>query len=412
MTTTETLRTTIEEPPKVAGIVAQFASAEALLAAAAGVRKSGIHRFDAHSPMPIHGMERAAGIRMTILPWLVLAAGMVGGAVGLWLPWYVHVVAYPLIISGKPMHSLPAHVPVAFELIVLFSCVTAFVSALLLGGLPRFWHGVFTRPEFQRLTTDGFFLSIDARRFPIDESQVRRLLESLGALRVETYYEPVEGQAIPVGVYWTTAIVLALAPIPLLTIAWIRATPSSKPRIQILQDMDAQPKYRAQQPTPLFVDGRVERPQVPGSIARGQLREDAHFYAGRDGDDWASTFPASVPLNMTTMRRGRERYNIYCAPCHGLSGDGDGLTSARALERGEAAWVPPLQLYVPTVRFQPVGQLFNAITHGVRKMPAYGAQIPPEDRWAIVLYLQALQRSQAASAADLPADVREKLATP
>ena len=195
-----------------------------------------------------------------------------------------------------------------------------------------------------------------------------------------------------------------------MTIAWVRATPKSKPRIQILQDMDSQPKYQSQQATPLFVDGRVERPQVTGAVARGQLQDDTHFYAGRDGEQWARTFPPSVPLNMTTMQRGRERFNIYCATCHGMAGDGDGLTSARALERGEAAWVPPVQLYVPSVRFQPVGQLFEVITHGVRKMPAYGSQIPPADRWAIVLYLQALQRSQAARLEDLPAEAREKLA--
>lgn len=111
------------------------------------------------------------------------------------------------------------------------------------------------------------------------------------------------------------------------------------------------------------------------------------------------------------MLRGQQRYNIYCATCHGLSGEGNGLIALRAQQLEQPTWVPPTSLHTEYVRQQPVGKLFHVITHGVRKMPAYGSQIPPEDRWAIVLYVRALQRSRAASLQDVPEDVRPNLET-
>jgi mono/diheme cytochrome c family protein len=103
------------------------------------------------------------------------------------------------------------------------------------------------------------------------------------------------------------------------------------------------------------------------------------------------------------MKRGQQRYNIYCAPCHGLAGEGDGLVAKRAQELQQGTWAfPPTSLHSEAVRPQPVGQLFNTITNGVRKMPAYGAQISVQDRWAIVLYVRALQRTQNARPEDVP----------
>ncbi len=113
---------------------------------------------------------------------------------------------------------------------------------------------------------------------------------------------------------------------------------------------------------------------------------------------------------MAFMTRGRERFKIYCAPCHGLAGEGDGITSERALAREDSpGWVKPLSLHSQGVREQPVGKIFNSITNGIRTMPAYASQIPPRDRWAIIVYVLALQRSQNALLDDLPPDERQQL---
>ena len=122
---------------------------------------------------------------------------------------------------------------------------------------------------------------------------------------------------------------------------------------------------------------------------------------------WAATLP--MPLTAPLLRRGRERFEIYCAPCHGLAGYGDGMVARRADRLMEGTWVPPTSLHDPTVLARPDGHLFHTITAGIRNMPAYGPQIPEADRWAIVSYVRALQRSQHASVNDVPAEQRFRL---
>jgi hypothetical protein len=126
--------------PTLAGIVAEYPGPDELLAAARQVRLAGYRRWDTHSPFPVHGMERAMGMRPTILPWLVLGAGLTGLAVALVLQLWTNGVNYPINVSGKPFFALPANIPVAFELIVLFSALTAFGGTLALNNLPQFWH--------------------------------------------------------------------------------------------------------------------------------------------------------------------------------------------------------------------------------------------------------------------------------
>ncbi|MBZ0251967.1 MAG: cytochrome c, partial [Candidatus Methylomirabilis sp.] len=137
------------------------------------------------------------------------------------------------------------------------------------------------------------------------------------------------------------------------------------------------------------------------------LREDEHFYTGKVGGAFAQALPAAVVVTPDLMERGRRRFDVYCSVCHGVSGRGDGMIARRADRIPDKTnWVPPTNLHTDPVRAQPVGQLFDTITHGVRNMPAYGPQIPEADRWAIILYLKALQRSRRATLEDVPADAR------
>jgi mono/diheme cytochrome c family protein len=211
-------------------------------------------------------------------------------------------------------------------------------------------------------------------------------------------------------------VVIALAFIPPAMIARARAVHSSVPRVHIIQDMDNQPKYRAQHANPLFRDGRAMRPQVEGTIARGRLADDEHLHEGVVRGKWAETFPEQVPVTMELLERGQEQFDIYCQPCHGLAGFGDGMVNQRALElvnlgTNGTTWVQPKSIHEVAIREQPVGQLYNSITNGVRTMPAYGPQISVADRWAIVAYIRALQRSQNAEPGDLTSRERAELKT-
>lgn len=209
---------------------------------------------------------------------------------------------------------------------------------------------------------------------------------------------------------WLTyALVLlgALSLVPFALIARSRATTSTRPRIQVIRDMGKQPKLKTQTANPLFADGRAMRPPVPGTVARGELEESTAYRTGRAGDTWVTAFP--VPVTERLMQRGRERYDIFCAPCHGLAGYGDGPVSKRADALQEGTWTPPSSYHTDLIRGRPVGHIFNTIAYGIRNMPAYGSQIPVLDRWAIVLYMRALQRSQDASVNDVPPELRRQL---
>ncbi len=202
---------------------------------------------------------------------------------------------------------------------------------------------------------------------------------------------------------WITLAIVVLAVLALLPFACIARTRSVRgptPRLNVVSDMDNQPRFKSQQPNPLFADGRELRPPVDGTVAQGRLDEDERVFRGADRGAWVEQIP--VRLTSQLLQRGKERYGIYCAPCHGLAGYGDGIVAARADRLQEGTWVPPSSYHADPVLSRPAGHLFNTITHGIRNMPSYGEQIPVLDRWAVVSYVRALQRSQHASPRDLP----------
>ena len=180
-----------------------------------------------------------------------------------------------------------------------------------------------------------------------------------------------------------------------------RGRPSEDPPIHVNQNMDSQQKYKAQAKSEFFEDGLSMRQPPAGTVARGDLREDDAYYHGKNSDgSLVNKMP--VEINMNLLHRGRERYNIYCAPCHDQTGAGQGIV----IKKG---FLPPPSFHLDRLRESPDGHFFDVITNGIRNMPQYKQQIPVADRWAIVAYIRALQRSQNASPADVPADVRQSI---
>lgn len=164
-----------------------------------------------------------------------------------------------------------------------------------------------------------------------------------------------------------------------------------------------QPYYEAQEPSTFFEDGKAARQLVPHTVARGQLRDDAHLYTGEVGSTPVASFP--FPVTAAVMDRGRQQYNAHCVPCHGFAGNGDGMIVRRGFSR-------PPSLHEDRLRTAPEGHIFDVITNGYGAMPAYATQIQPRDRWAIIAYIRALQLSQNAQADQLPAEDREALENP
>lgn len=167
------------------GILAEFATAADLYHACERVRDAGFTRWDAHTPFPVHGLDKAMGIPRSPLPWIVLVMGLIGATLGFGLQWWVHADAYPLIISGKPYLAWPAYVPITFELGVLFAALGAVVGMLGLNRLPMHNHPLFQSKVFERVTDDAFFISIESWDPRFDAAATGELLESLGARSVE-----------------------------------------------------------------------------------------------------------------------------------------------------------------------------------------------------------------------------------
>jgi mono/diheme cytochrome c family protein len=171
--------------------------------------------------------------------------------------------------------------------------------------------------------------------------------------------------------------------------------------------MFTQDKGKAQRENTFFEDGRVMRPLIEGTVPTNAPVEPGPYRTGKDENGaYIAKWPAEVQVSMDFVKRGQERFNIYCAPCHDRTGSGNGVVVQRANKFGR--WVPT-SYFDERIMAMPVGQIFETITNGVRTMPGYSYQVPVNDRWAIVAYVRALQRSQRAVLADVPESQRNNL---
>lgn len=185
-------------PPRLYGLIAEFDTTAAIMHAATEARKAGYRWWDCHTPFAVHGLEKAMGVRPTVLPWIVLAAGATGTFVGLVLQWFtnatflsfqfpplIKVTGYAFMVSGKPYFSLPAFIPVIFELTILLAALTSVFGMLLLNGLPRLYHPLFKSARFLRASDDKFFLVIEARDPKFQRGRTEQFLQSLNPAAIE-----------------------------------------------------------------------------------------------------------------------------------------------------------------------------------------------------------------------------------
>lgn len=441
------------------GVLAEFDDVTALTLACEKVRDQGYTKWDAHSPFPVHGLDAAMGVKTTRLPWFVLVCGLFGLSFGLWLQGWTMGVSYKFIISGKPLFSFPAFVPVTFELTVLCSAFAIFFGTLARNGLPELFHPLNLAPQFRRVTDDRFFIYIEAKDPKFDEGKVTALLQAQSPLSLQTIrYEAYGPHArFPAGTTGMVYILAVLSLLPFALFARARERTSPLPRMHpnppapIVDDMDRQYKFGPQTTNWFFADGRAMRNWPQGAVAQEDVVEETPYTSGKlakaepaphapevrapahaaghrghgkgserpptppvtpsvaEQPGFVTDFPAEVVLNETTMARGKQRFDIYCSTCHGLTGHGDGIVARHADALQEGTWVTPSSLHDARVRGLAVGDLYNTVTHGVRNMPGYGHLIGLEDRWAIVAYIKALQRSQHAKADDVDADKRKTL---
>jgi mono/diheme cytochrome c family protein len=471
-------KTVSVEPPRKFGWIAEYGDEHQLLEAARKVRESGYTKIDAFTPYPVHGIDEALGVGPTKLPFIALVCGLTGTCLALAMEIWTNAIDYPYIISGKPLLSIPAYIPVTFELTILLAAFSTFLGMLALNGLPRFSNPVFTSPRFRAVTDDKYFLYVDARDRYYNSQAVQELLQQTAPQSLESLVEDSTPASIPRPILLTALALIIASFIPAMVLLRMRFSHSSEPRFHVFFDMDFQPKKKPQQTSDMFADGRSMRPQVAGTVARGQLGSSDPYYlgyepeplavwpprsdaatlaaaapagqrfgaslvpAGRlasfgdddsatDGDEadgdsaaaaddaavaagddgpqlnWLTELPVSVDSEL--MGLGQKKFGIYCAVCHGVAGDGNGLVHQRADQLAQGYWLQPTSLHDARLREQPVGQLFYTITNGKGKMAGYAGSMTADERWAVVLYVRALQRSRHAGLDDVPQEERDQL---
>lgn len=194
-------------------------------------------------------------------------------------------------------------------------------------------------------------------------------------------------------VHLPPTVVLWLALLALLAIA-------CQGRSGSIQVMAEQPRYDTFEPSDFFADGMSERPAISGTIAYGEAMTDTLLYRGLLNGAPATTYP--FPVTREVMVRGQEQFNVFCSPCHGVLGDGNGLVAQRG-------FCCPANFHTDRLRSAPEGHFFEVITEGMGRMPNYAYQVAPRDRWAIIAYIRVLQRSQNATINDVPPDRRNLL---
>ena len=395
------------------GILAEYDTPGELTEAARRVRDAGYTDFDCYSPFPVHGIDPAMGIKRTMLPLVIFAGGTVGALSGLALQWYCNTYSWGWNISGKPTWSIPANIPIAYELAILLAVFCSFFGMWMANKLPQVWHPLFRVERFGRVTDDSFFLGIEAKDRRFDAEKTKKLLEDAGAIAIENVHlDPDPAQkTMP---KWIKALIVAstaFALVPFAIAAKARNSHSSEPHIYIFPDMNWQPKYKSDSAMDMFPDGRANRGEIEGTIARGWLEEDTVLYQGLENGEFTTGFPklhgdgSAFVVDEALLQRGQARYNIYCTPCHGYDGQGKGMVPTRVSQSG-GTWSVRNLVETPAadgkggvVVQMRNGQLFYTISHGMNTMQGYAGQIPVDDRWAIVAYVRALERSQMASSA-------------
>ncbi len=371
----------IEDGHPLYGLMAEFETAERTGGRGAPDQRSRdsgsstrIRRFR------IHELDDAMDLHDNRVSLFTLIGGLIGCCGGFGLASWVEAVALPLNIGGRPLISAPMYIPITFECTILIGGLTAAIS-MIMHERPA----IAVSSGFQRgavcatASRSKFFLCIES-----DDPKFDRHAD--GGFPGE----PGAGRDSGSGPMRMIAKSLGVALVGLSLVGCSRL------------DMQDQPKYRPQRPSDFFADGRSERQPVEGTIARGALNEDTAFYEGKDaaGKD-IEAFPIAV--DKAFIERGQQRYDIYCAPCHGAIGNGLGMIVRRGFKQ-------PPSYHIDRLREAPVGHFYDVISNGYGAMLNYAQQVQVRDRWAIVAYIRALQYSQNANVNDLPAEARAQSA--
>jgi len=374
---------------KLYSITALFNTPDEISKAAEVVTNEGFKKFDVNTPYPVHGLSSRMKLKPSTLGYFALALGLSGAAIALLFMYWTMSIDYPMIIGGKPFFALPAFIPVTFEVTVLLASVgTVLVMLFFFFRLPNNSHPLHDTEYMKKVSVDKFGVSIEAKDPIFDAEKVKQLFASLGAEKIEEIYydeeeinhkhkifEPrfiaflfVIAIVVSGGTYFTLNKLLYMSP---------------------FNFMLDQHRINPQTKTNIFADGFAMRPPVDGTVARGTIP-----YLYKDDPEKAGML-LSNPLLATeeNLALGQKKFNTFCSPCHGYFGAGDSRLNGQFPN-------PPSLHSEKLIQWQD-GRIYHVIQVGQNIMPSYSKQLTENEKWAIVLYIRALQRALNAKEDDL-----------
>lgn len=374
-------------PESIFGVVGLFGSADELLAAIPKLKRKGFAKLEAYTPYPVHGIGEVLDLPKSKLGVLVFLIGSIACVAAFTLEWWTSTKAYPLLTAGKPYNGWQGWVLVMVESTILFSTITAGIGMLFaFNKLPYFGNPMLQSEAIKTITRDRFALLIASTNGDLDTEDAAGALRETGAESIEVIGEP-EHARPGLGWWWRTASAIVGASVVAGCGMWwaIRTYPTVKP----MANMEVQPRLDAQTPDAFFANGRAMQRPPDGTEPRGLMP-----ILDTLPDSAANTLINPLPVTLPVLERGRAVFNVHCAVCHDRLGSGKPWLDS-------TYQAVPVNLESDPMRTAADGFLYWVISQGIRTMPGYAADIPPDDRWAVVRYIRALQRSQAAPVRDL-----------
>ena len=374
---------------KLYAVSALFDTPDDIIRASKETVKAGYTKFDTNTPYPIHGIEKAMSLKPSFVGFITLVFGLSGAAFAFLMMSWMTTSSYPLIIGGKPYFTWPAFVPITFEVTVLFSAVgTALALLFVLFRFPNVSHPIHDTDYIKAVSADKYGLIILTIDPLFDEQKVKAFLSGLGAKNIYSIYQP-DKSSQQIRVFEPKFIGMIMLTI----IITAGATYFALNRLLFIVPfnwMSEQPKVLPQTNSTFFSDGYSNRMPVEGTVARGFI---PYEYKGMP-DSLIKLLSNPLPVDSSTIARGKERFGIYCSPCHGYYGRGD--------SRLHGQFPSPPSLLSDKIKNWPDGNIYNVITNGQNNiMPSYEKSVSRDDRWAIIRYIRVLQRSQNAKDSDL-----------
>lgn len=374
---------------KLYSITALFNTPDEITKAAEVVTNEGYKKFDVNTPYPVHGLSSKMKLKPSTLGYFALILGLSGAAIALLFMYWTMSVDYPMIIGGKPFFALPAFIPVTFEVTVLLASVgTVLVMLFLFFRLPNNSHPLHDTDYMKKVSNDKFGICIEAKDPLFDSDRVKQLFVSLGAEKIEDIYydeEEINHKNRAFEPKFIAFLIIVAIVVSGGTYFMLNKLLFMSPFNFMLDQHRINPQTKSS----IFADGFSMRPPVDGTVARGTVP-----YLYPEEPDKAAML-LSNPLLSTeeNLKLGQNKYNTFCSPCHGYFGEGDSRLNGQFPN-------PPSLHSEKLIQWQD-GRIYHVIQMGQNIMPSYSNQLTENEKWAIVLYIRALQRALNAKEDDL-----------